>query len=411
VFKNIVFKIPRLKALREEVEFLKSENKNLLNHCRLAKEEINFLKFRAEELDILHDEVVLRNWNDDQKRKKYMCKSPFERIEILPTGEVYSCCSAHLKHNFHFGNIYTNTLEEIWNSENAKKLRYSVTMGDFEYCNHMCRWLHNPENTIEQDISPVRLREASNFKYNNYNECTLDYMPREISLSCDETCNLTCPSCRTKYKGLNKEKSDLLYERLMLTVRPMLKGCKHLSSLGSGDIFASSAISRFYKTLSVEELPQLKLLIITNAQLLNEEKWKEFSNLKGMKLDLVISVDAAEKETYEKIRRGGTWENLNNNLKFISRLREKGEIQKLSFNFLVQNENYKQIEKFMLFAKAWNVDVIEFQKMANWGTFEDKSFVEQDVLNVKNEKYEQVCNILKDSIGKTHDIKIIQNIF
>ncbi len=429
--KKIIYSIPNFKAMRDDVKFLREENKRLLEHDRVSEEEmnrahkerdevyagnlrleeeINFLKFRLEEMDKLHDETVLRQWGAMPNMREYLCVSPFRRIEILPDGSVYTCCSAYLKHNFFIGNIYKNSIDEFWNSENAKKLRYSVTVGDFEYCNRTCCWLHDIDKNISEDMSTIKKRSSLNINYKSYEDCVLDYMPEEISLSCDYSCNLTCPSCRNEIKALDKEKSDILYESLMEKIRPMLKECKYLSALASGDVFASKALSRFYKTLSKEEFPNLKIFIITNAQLLNRSKWEEFSNLKGMHIDLAVSIDASEKETYEAIRRGGSWERLNENLRFIMNLKEEGYIKKLSFNFLVQKLNYKQAYDFVNLARIYKADIIEFQKMANWGTFDDEEFIANDVLNPKNELYGEAVEIIKNIVNTTRDIKIIQNI-
>ncbi len=262
--KMLVYRIPRLRELREEVEFLKEENSRLIKGIDAERGSNNFLNFRKEELDRLHEEVVERNWGILPSRKHLFCFSPFKRIEILTNGDVYTCCSAHLKHGYFIGNLFEEEVEEIWNSEKAKKLRYSVSEGDFEYCNHMCRWLHQDKEDRNDSISPVREREEVAVHYKNYQECSLQEGPVEISLSCDDTCNLYCQSCRAKRKVLDKEGSEKLYQILMTKVRPMLVTCKNLSALGSGDIFSSQALSRFYQTLSKEEFPDLELLIIIN---------------------------------------------------------------------------------------------------------------------------------------------------
>ena len=92
--------------------------------------EINFLKYRIETLDALHEKVVQKCWAKEKDPvKQYTCAYPFERIEILPDGAVYSCCSAYLKHGFSFGNIFSQDIAQIWNSDHAKKLRYSLLRG------------------------------------------------------------------------------------------------------------------------------------------------------------------------------------------------------------------------------------------------------------------------------------------
>lgn len=217
--KKLIYSIPNFRAMRDHVEFLEKENdkllkedaklfaklaeenRKLLEHSTLTnagnlklEEEKQFLQYRIIELKRLHNEVVMRNWVKDRARQEFVCLSPFTRVEITATGEVYTCCSAHLMHDFFIGNIFESTIEEMWNGENVKKLRYSVTQGDFEYCNHMCMWLRSKPEELDHEINPLRLRADFGFHYKTYQDCIVSEMPKEISLSCDYSCNLTCPS-------------------------------------------------------------------------------------------------------------------------------------------------------------------------------------------------------------------------
>lgn len=78
-----------------------------------------------------------------------------------------------------------------------------------------------------------------------------------------------------------------------------------LTALASGEIFASSAVSRFLKTITVQEFPNLQLTIISNLQLADEKKWEEFSNLRYIPKTVKVSIDASCASTYEENRRGG----------------------------------------------------------------------------------------------------------
>lgn len=408
-------KIEKEKLIKENSRLLLDNERVYQGHAGLM-EEINFLKFRIDELDRLHDEVVIKNWTNNTRLKSYICSYPFERIEILPRGEVYTCCSAYLKHNHFIGNIFEQSFDEIWNSEKAKKLRYSVSKGNFEYCNHFCKWLHlenNSENAQTGNYNPINLRDDEKFKlYRKYEDYKLDNYPKYITFSCDETCNLTCPSCRNKIKGLNMHESERLTANLIKTIRPIMSDCELLGALGSGDIFASKAMMDFYQTLSNEEFPKLKLYIITNAQLLDKKMWEKLSNLHNIPTRMAISVDAASKEVYEKIRRGGRWEILCKNLEFIStkRYSSDAKIEFLIFNFLIQKDNYMEIRKFIEFAKSMGADAVEFQMMSNWGTYDMNIFKEINVLNPNNAYYSETIQALRDVINNPEGLTIVQNI-
>jgi len=80
-----------------------------------------------------------------------------------------------------------------------------------------------------------------------------------------------------------------------------------------------------------------------------------------MPVKFFISIDASDKETYEKLRRGAKWEILCENMNFVSELRKNNAIERLQLNFVIQNENYNQMEKFIDLGRQWNVDEIIFQ--------------------------------------------------
>jgi len=235
-----------LRKMQQENDDLENDKDHAYRGCGVREAEINFLKHRLEEVDRLHEEVVERIYNNDYSRKEYTCSNPFEYVDIL-RGEVYPCISDRLKHNFSLGNIYTQTFDEIWNSKNAKKIRYSVTKGNFEYCNHRCRWLSNKDKITDiNSDSPLRVRSDLDYEYESYNDCICKTTPQRITLSLDETCNLTCPSCRSEKRTLSQEERKKLIPALENVLRPMLKDCKSVVVSSSGEFFAMKEIQAFF---------------------------------------------------------------------------------------------------------------------------------------------------------------------
>jgi wyosine [tRNA(Phe)-imidazoG37] synthetase (radical SAM superfamily) len=80
---------------------------------------------------------------------------------------------------------------------------------------------------------------------------------------------------------------------------------------------------------------------------------------------LSVSIDAASKETYERLRRGGDFEKLKRNLEFFSKLKSEGSIYKLKLNFLVQTANFREIEAFYDSMLKYDPDIIHYQRLAN----------------------------------------------
>jgi len=397
-------------AQRDEYE---AETKRLYAGHAAMEAEINFWKFRHDETSKLHDQVVERKWAHDVRRQKYYCTFPFERIEILPRGEVYTCCSGWLKSGYNIGNIFEQDFNEIWNSERAKKLRYSVTCGDFEYCQEYCRCLMfaGQKTRLEgNDTFPVQFKNSKEFSYKSYHDCTIDSLPKLIALTCDETCNLQCTSCRVEKRVLTKEKSEYLLKMLITKVRPLLVNCRLLVLLGSGEVFASIASMGFLKTLDREEFSGLMIRINTNAQLFDKNKWNELENLHDFPLLIHVSIDGADKATYEQNRLGANWETLQKNMSFVAGLRKDNYLRELTVSFVVQKNNFEQMSEFVKLAKGWVADFVHFQYMTDWGTMSLEEYRETNVFHEGNPNREHACEILRELIEKTEGIEILHNI-
>jgi len=198
------------KQLGSRIQSIEAENQYLYSGCAALTEQINLLEYRISNLVDLHDDVVLRKWQGEKHEQ--ICLMPFTDVEILPDGSVYTCCSGFVKQGHSIGNVYEQSLGEMWNSDKARKLRYSVSMGGYEYCNRFCTYFMG----IEKDSNKGIKRDSGRYVYENWTECVVDFFPKRISLTCDETtCNLSCASCRTSVKGNSQETNDKIYNMLM----------------------------------------------------------------------------------------------------------------------------------------------------------------------------------------------------
>ena len=121
--------------------------------------------------------------------------------------------------------------------------------------------------------------------------------------------------------------------------------------------------------------------ILSNGTLFTYEKWKLLEN-KFKIIYIAISIDAATRETYNKLRHGN-FELLLKNLEMLSDLKKEKKIFSLQFNFVVQKDNYKEMIDFIKLAKKYNVDIVQFTKLDDWGVLSDykeKSLIINDLL-------------------------------
>ena len=108
---------------------------------------------------------------------KNVCPRPFDTILIDKNGSCYACeCTSWLPQSI--GNLQVQSLNDIVGSATHKHLQESMTDSTYRYCNeHQCpyirfKWVFNIDNAVTQI--------------------------KHLRLGIDDSCNLQCPSCRTK---------------------------------------------------------------------------------------------------------------------------------------------------------------------------------------------------------------------
>lgn len=149
---------------------------------------------------------------------------------------------------------------------------------------------------------------------------------------------------------------------------------------GNGEVFLSKTYEEIWKNPIINNAETIRLL--SNGMLFTPKKWEEFYKGKeNSNIWVYISVDAATKETYEQIRRGGNFEVLLKNLKFISKLRKNNVIDYFRINFVVQRKNFREMEKFIELGIELGVDNVFFTKVLNWGTYSDEEFDEISMMD------------------------------
>jgi MoaA/NifB/PqqE/SkfB family radical SAM enzyme len=313
---------------------------------------------------------------------KNICGRPFDTILIDKTGSCFVCeCTAWLPQSV--GNLLKNDLEYILSDHMRKYVQDTVLDGSFKLCNSaQCSYI------ISDDIIST--------KY--YKNKSLE----NIRLAIDDSCNLSCPSCRTKKIFLKKGKNFEIRLKLADKILKFLNNNSekkiniHIGS--DGDPFASIVYRYFMK--KTKNLKNLKYSIQTNGLLIKKNFYK-FKHILENLDKIGISIDGATKQTYESLRVGGKFEKIIENLEFLKEIKNFD----MHLHFVVQQKNYHEIEDIIQLGLKYNVDKIYLNKITDWNTIEN--FKEQAVW-MKSHKENK--NLL-DIIDKIKKIKFKKNFF
>lgn len=313
-----------------------------------------------------------------------ICSRPFSFVEVDFRGDIYCCCPSWIR-GFSLGNIFKNTFDEIWHSENAIELRNRILNNDYSFCNlSIC----SPKfTTFTEDL-------VTNIKF-----------PRVVKFCHDRECNYGCITCRDSVITTPNIMLKILNSKIKNVFLPMLKNAELVSLSGNGDPFAS----RHYRELILEinkEYPNIKFVIHSNGSLLNEENL----NRLGLtyKIDKVkISLPSLDPETYFKITRSKRLDDVISNLKFLSSLKLKGIINEVQLCFVVQKMNYQEMPRIFEFAESLDFNV-SFWEFRNWGTQYGQTYKEAAVFEQDHPEFFDFQRILSKDIFQDKRCKLNQ---
>jgi len=272
------------------------------------------------------------------------CRAPFNNLAVDNKGRVFNCkCSGHVPFVAGLATDF-NTFEEVFNSPMALKNQESVTKKEFEYC-----------ATDVCGIEAGDIIAKPGYIY--------------LALEIDHSCNFSCPSCRERMIFIND--SELLDKIAVYTDRisQWIKTTDKLVIIefSGGEPFASLVYSKLISEWLTYK--NVNMNIRTNGSLIkqNLSKLVDLDNMIE-NITLSISIDAASKEVYEQVRRGGKWDSLLQNLEYVKQLTIKYPSLKVAASFVVQKDNINDMIPFVKFCKDFNITP-NFTPLEDWGTW------------------------------------------
>ena len=274
------------------------------------------------------------------------CARPFDTLLIDKWGSCFVCeCQAWLPQSV--GNIHKNTIPEILHSALAREMRASVSDGTYRYCNNqLCTYIQKND-----------IHEAQGHGL------------RHIRLALDDSCNLSCPSCRVSSIFTHKGR---MFDMRLRAIRHVIAYIRthqgplevHIGS--DGDPFASVIYRRFMREMPA--LDNVRYTFQTNG-LLFQQMFPRVRHVIERTRRIAVSIDGATQETYERLRRGGSWSKIVRNLEFM------GQHKNLGYGFemhmVVQRDNWREMPAMLELAKEVGADKVNFTQIADWHTYKD----------------------------------------
>jgi wyosine [tRNA(Phe)-imidazoG37] synthetase (radical SAM superfamily) len=336
--------------------------------------------------------------NTNQDLQGRFCRNPFVQLDVYEQGKLHSCCSSWLPTPI--GNLRKMTVAQAWNSPASQMIRESIFDGSFRYCHQkVCPMIQQGTlPTLEEARKEIHLREIIDKR-----QTRLDVLPRFINLCNDESCNLSCPSCRVARINYphGKEYEKRLHLQDKLTQELFSQPTDHpfiVNVTGSGDPFASAIFREFLFNLQGDDFPNLQINLQTNGVLLTPKNWQKMHKIHNRIATILISFDAATEETYNITRRGGNWEWLQENTKRLGELRRTGELNFLRLDFVVQKANFREMPQFIEIAKTLNADRAQFSMVLDWGTWSLSDYEKQCIWKQDHPEFNEFISVLENPV-------------
>ncbi|MBR1797347.1 MAG: radical SAM protein [Clostridiales bacterium] len=319
----------------------------------------------------------------DRRQNDCGCIIPFNTIWIGEGGMTRLCdCPEFL--NIGLGKAGTTDCNSLWNSPLAKIIRLSVINNTYTFCSRVLCGKFS-----EHKDRNIFLNRKHNLDQQDH--------PGVINVANDSVCNLNCPSCRIKPYVKNSDRKEVELEACKQTLQESLwlEKADTLIIGGGGETF----FSKYYKDLLYGGTNKRhNVTIMTNGVLFTPDVWNSIED-KYEHISLMVSVDAATRETYEKIRRGGNYERLMKNMDYLSTLRKENKVDRVIVNMIVQRANYEEIPDFIRWAQRMGFDEVNLSHIRNWGTYSAFDFDKNISMFDKNGRIKkELAQVLEDPI-------------
>lgn len=339
--------------------------------------------------------IVYKNYNSSAicnfDKDVHVCEVPFYDVEIKQDGNVFLCCPAW--NPVSIGNLLHQDIKTIWNGTRATIVRDSILDSSYRYCD---------ARTCPAMIAGAGDRIKRTEQFSNPNRT----IPRNFAFSIDNTCNLQCPSCRrskitTTSNEFRKQALTILKNVFSSLFQEPHNEEVIMTFDGAGEIFHSAVYKEIFENETslrdFDKWPNLKVVLCTNGTMMTEKIQQKYDYLFRRSLGVRISVDAGNKESYEKVRMGGDWELLWDNINYLYNNTLKHNPSKSwSWNLILQDDNFESLPELVNKAYEYsdNLPEIYITNMLDWDVLGKEVYEEKAVWLPTSTRHSQMKEVL-----------------
>lgn len=250
-------------------------------------------------------------------------------------------------------------------------------------------------NIIRKDLASIKIQKEI-IKSNMHGK-----LPASLIIELNNTCNLNCPMCETQSSVRTKGNMSLdLFESILKKIIECGLNQRIISLHTVGEPL-------FYKNLErVFELCNkygFRIHLTTNGQLI--DKWIYlFEEYPELVTQIYFSIDSPTEQTYEKLRLGGKFSRILQNLELIKSYNDnhsRYDRIPIFLNAVISNDNINEIPLFYkIYERYFTIDQIGFNFLSNsCATHDNGGYYNETKLQLSNlEKLAVPCAQLWSSM-------------
>lgn len=334
--------------------------------------------------------LLYKTWTSE-KCYDFECNTMLHHLDILDGGDLNCCCATFMLELL--GNLLEEDIQDIWNSKVHRILCVSLLNKTYCFC--------------KASLCPALVGKDRGEYIEEFSECSypeIESHPSSVNICIDHSCNLYCESCRENIQMADEKQLATAYKVADKVEKDILPYVNFIMMAGNGEVFLSKVYKKLWMSKAGKKSRYFQIL--SNGTLFTKAMWQMFEAGRESSVLLCVSIDAATEETYRKIRRGGSWNNLMKNMKFAGTLRANGKINYFRLNFVVQRENYKEIPQFIQMAKMFNADRVLLTRILNWGTYSNEEFKKITMVDKNGRPKPELQEVLNKPICKDEIVDI-----
>ena len=244
----------------------------------------------------------------------FYCAAPWRGLHINPQGNVKTCCAGNPNM---LGNLNTNTIEEILNTDLMTEIRASLAQGQpHEYCSNCVqaeRFGADSERAWHNRVNP-------GFDYATAGD--LYHYPVIFDVRWNTTCNLSCnycaPNCSSKWASIRgmpfQSGTRPYYEQVCDFLEQHYEHIHEVALVGGEPLL----LPENERLLDI--IPESAIVTLITNMSVDLQKNRIFQKLaQRRRVGWSMSFDNVG-ERFEYVRYGASWAVLKNNISIVKEL-------------------------------------------------------------------------------------------